>query len=308
MERLEEGGRRHSRPRRSSASSSESGLRGRGGAGYPDRPQVARRAPGSRPGARYVVANGFEADPGAQTDRHADGARPARGRGGRRARRVRGGRDAGHHRRQRSLRHGRRRGSGRPWPPPRTTATWARACWARPCALRIEVRALTGSLVTGEETVLLRALEDRRAQPDQRPPYPAVKGLWGQPTVVNNVQTLAAVPWIVTNGAEAYAAIGSADAPGTMLVQLSRRGGQAGHRGGAPGHVACATCSIVAGGAAGTLKALLVGGPTGGFLPAESLDTAAAATGRWRRPARSWAPARSSRSARRPASWSWPRC
>jgi NADH:ubiquinone oxidoreductase subunit F (NADH-binding) len=125
----------------------------------------------------------------------------------------------------------------------------------------------------GEETVLLRALEERRAQPDQRPPHPAHKGLWGEPTVVNNVETIAAVPWIVANGAGAYAAIGSADEPGTTLVQLS----------GAirtPGVVEVPTGTTlrqlidgVGGGATGTLKAVLVGGPSGGFLPPDALDT-----------------------------------
>jgi NADH-quinone oxidoreductase subunit F len=125
----------------------------------------------------------------------------------------------------------------------------------------------------GEETVLLRALEDRRAQPDQRPPYPVTKGLWGEPTVVNNVETLAAVPWIVANGAGAYAAIGASSAPGTTLVQLSgavRR----------PGVVEVPMGTSIGdiigkagGGASGRLKAVLVGGPTGGFLPADALDT-----------------------------------
>ena len=81
-------------------------------------------------------------------------------------------------------------------------------------------RELTGSFVVGEETVLLRALEDRRAQPDQRPPYPSERGLWGRPTLVSNVKTLAAVPWIVANGAGAFASLGDPEAPGTTLLQL----------------------------------------------------------------------------------------
>src|SRR3972149_4741821 len=86
--------------------------------------------------------------------------------------------------------------------------------------LRIEVRMLHGSFVVGEETVLLRALEGRRAQPDQRPPYPTETGLWGRPTAVDNVKTLAAVPWIVRHGAVAYASLGHPDDPGTTLLQL----------------------------------------------------------------------------------------
>ena len=72
----------------------------------------------------------------------------------------------------------------------------------------------------GEETVLLKALEGKRGQPEQKPPYPTEDGLFGRPTVVNNVQTLAAVPWIVRQGGAAFAAIGDPGAPGTVLVQL----------------------------------------------------------------------------------------
>jgi len=247
----------------------KSGLRGRGGAGFPTG-RKWRVAAGTHAGQRYVVANGFEADPGAQTDRllmerdpHAvvEGvALAAYAVGATQAIIVVNG------------------GYG-------TAATRLRAVIAGAEAkgylgdgllgtsvrLSIEVRELSGSLVTGEETVLLRALEDRRAQPDQRPPYPAVKGLWGQPTVVNNVQTLAAVPWIVTNGAEAYASIGSAETPGTMLVQLSGALGKPGIVE-VPLGTSLRDLLDLAGGAVGTLKALLVGGPTGGFLPAASLD------------------------------------
>jgi NADH-quinone oxidoreductase subunit F len=126
----------------------------------------------------------------------------------------------------------------------------------------------------GEETVLLKALEGRRGQPEQRPPYPSERGLFGHPTLVHNVATLAAVPWIVVNGAGAFAAIGDPAAPGTVLVQVS--GAVA-----SPGIVEVATgtplADIVelAGGviAGRSLKAVLVGGPTGGLLPSELLET-----------------------------------
>ena len=104
--------------------------------------------------------------------------------------------------------------------------------------LRVEVRELRGSFVVGEETVLLRALENKRAQPDQRPPYPTERGLWGGPRVVNNVETLAAVPWIVANGAAAFASIGDPEAPGTTLVQLTGAVRKPGIARGAARHVA----------------------------------------------------------------------
>ena len=68
----------------------------------------------------------------------------------------------------------------------------------------MEVVGVPGGMVVGEETTLLRAIENKRAQPDQRPPYPARDGLWGRPTIVNNVETLALVPWIVINGAAKF--------------------------------------------------------------------------------------------------------
>jgi NADH:ubiquinone oxidoreductase subunit F (NADH-binding) len=136
--------------------------------------------------------------------------------------------------------------------------------------LRLSVRALTGSYMLGEETVLLRALEGRRAQPDQRPPYPAQRGLHGRPTLVNNVATLAAVPWIVRNGAPAYAAIGSPVAPGTVLVHV-RRADRDGVAEVPTGTTLAAIARLLDGD--GRPKAYLVGGPTGGILPASAGDT-----------------------------------
>ena len=132
--------------------------------------------------------------------------------------------------------------------------------------LQIELRELQGAFVLGEETVLLRAIEGKRAMPDQRPPYPAVKGLWGEPTVVNNVATLASVPWIVTNGAGAFRKLGAADEPGTTLVHVTGAVKE-------PGILEVPTGTPLkaiikaSGGATGTLKAVLVGGPVG-RLPA----------------------------------------
>ena len=86
--------------------------------------------------------------------------------------------------------------------------------------ITVTVRPVQGAYMLGEETVLLKALEGKRGQPEQRPPHPAERGLFGMPTVVHNVQTLAAVPWIVRHGADAFAATGTADSPGTILVQV----------------------------------------------------------------------------------------
>ena len=137
----------------------------------------------------------------------------------------------------------------------------------------VTVRPVQGAYMLGEETVLLKALEGKRGQPEQRPPHPAERGLDGMPTVVHNPQTVAAIPWIIRNGAEAFAAIGQADAAGTILVQVRTPTGD----GIAEVPLGTPLRDIVALGgrlpAGRSLKALLVGGPSGGLLPPEVLDT-----------------------------------
>ena len=78
-----------------------------------------------------------------------------------------------------------------------------------------------GAYICGEETALLESLEGKRAQPRSRPPFPAVKGAWGRPTLLNNVETLATVPWIINNGGAAYAKLGTDKSPGTRLLTVS---------------------------------------------------------------------------------------
>src|SRR5260370_32632084 len=75
-----------------------------------------------------------------------------------------------------------------------------------------------GAYICGEETALLASLEGKRAQPRSRPPFPAVKGAWGRPTLLNNVETLATVPWIINHGAAEYASRGTEKAKGTRMV------------------------------------------------------------------------------------------
>ncbi|OZA72396.1 MAG: formate dehydrogenase, partial [Sphingomonadales bacterium 39-62-4] len=85
----------------------------------------------------------------------------------------------------------------------------------------LEVRVGAGAYVCGEETSLLNSLEGKRGEVRAKPPLPALEGLFGKPTVVNNVLTLAAVPWIMANGAAAYAAVGFGRSKGTMPIQLA---------------------------------------------------------------------------------------
>jgi NADH:ubiquinone oxidoreductase subunit F (NADH-binding) len=139
--------------------------------------------------------------------------------------------------------------------------------------ITVTVRPIQGAYMLGEETVLLKALEGKRGQPEQRPPHPAERGLFGMPTVVHNVQTVATVPWIVRHGAEAFTTTGTTDSPGTILVQLRSPGGD----GIAEVPLGTPLRDVVALGgklpAGRSLKAVLVGGPSGGLLPPDVLDT-----------------------------------
>jgi NADH:ubiquinone oxidoreductase subunit F (NADH-binding) len=140
--------------------------------------------------------------------------------------------------------------------------------------IEVSIRPVQGAYMLGEETVLLKALEGKRGQPEQRPPHPSERGLFGKPTVVQNVQTLAAVPWILANGAEAFAAIGSQASPGTILVAVRAPSGAGVAE--VPMGTTLREIVALAGPRAGAaeLKALLVGGPSGGILPADLADTA----------------------------------
>ena len=138
--------------------------------------------------------------------------------------------------------------------------------------LVMSVRPLQGSSMIGEETVLLKALAGKRGQPEQTPPYPSTVGYLGKPTVVNNVATLAAVTWIISNGAAAFRQIGDPAEPGTALVQISGSLTNAGVME-VPTGTPLAEIAAAAGGPAkgATIKALLIGGPSGGFVPANLL-------------------------------------
>ena len=85
----------------------------------------------------------------------------------------------------------------------------------------IEIRLGAGAFVCGEETALLQSIEGHRGMPQPRPPFPAVKGLWGKPTVINNVETWANIPAIITRGGEWFASIGTADSHGTKVFALT---------------------------------------------------------------------------------------
>lgn len=247
------------------------GLRGRGGAGFP----AARkwRTVLDQPPPRVVVANGDEGDPGSYVDRllmesdphrlleglaltcFAVGARHAvvfvrseypRARR-RLVRAVGEAYDAGH---------------------------LGQRVHGTDVALHVDVVEGAGSYVSGEETALLNGLEGLRGVVRPRPPYPTEHGLHGLPTVVHNVETLAAVPWIVRHGGDAYARLGTAEETGTLVVSLSegfaRPGAYEVQIGVTLRHVVLGLGHGLREGRA--LRALQVGGPLGGFLGPGDLD------------------------------------
>jgi NADH-quinone oxidoreductase subunit F len=87
--------------------------------------------------------------------------------------------------------------------------------------LDIIVHPGAGAYICGEETALLESLEGKRGNPRLKPPFPAVQGLYGCPTIINNVETLASIPWIINNGGETYAKIGIGKSTGTRLISAS---------------------------------------------------------------------------------------
>ncbi|OQY58502.1 MAG: NADH-quinone oxidoreductase subunit F, partial [Desulfobacteraceae bacterium 4572_88] len=141
--------------------------------------------------------------------------------------------------------------------------------------LEIEVFQGSGAFVCGEETALIQSIEGKRGMPQHRPPYPVEKGLWGQPTVINNVKTLASVPPILERGADWYRSIGTESSPGTAIFSVV---GDVIHPGlvEIPMGVTLRTLIFdVCGGISDKkkFKAVQIGGPSGGCLPEEFLDT-----------------------------------
>ena len=142
-------------------------------------------------------------------------------------------------------------------------------------AFDIEVRVGAGAYICGEETSLLESLEGRRGQVRAKPPLPAIAGLFGKPTVVNNVLSLAAVPWILAHGGAAYAALGVGRSLGTLAVQLAGNVLRGGLIELAFGVTLRALIEEWGGGTASgrAFRAVQVGGPLGAYFPESLLET-----------------------------------
>lgn len=139
----------------------------------------------------------------------------------------------------------------------------------------IEVRMGGGAYVCGEETALIESIEGHRGEPRFKPPFPGVEGLWKQPTVVNNVETFAALPEILSKGADWFSAIGAGSYPGTKVLTLS---GDVNNRICIEVPTNTTVREVVyefGGGIRGgkALKAVQIGGTSGAFIPASMIDT-----------------------------------
>lgn len=138
----------------------------------------------------------------------------------------------------------------------------------------VKVHRGAGAFVCGEETSLLRSLEGKPGEPRARPPYPAVKGLWGKPTNINNVETWANVPLIVNKGAAAFASIGTEGSKGTKIFSLVGKVNNTGLVEVPMGVTLRDIIYKVGGGIPGgkRFKAVQTGGPSGGCIPEQYLD------------------------------------
>ncbi len=246
-----------------------SGLRGRGGAGFPThRKWVTVRAQDAE--KKYVVCNGDEGDPGAFMDRMLMESYPYRVLEGMAvAARCVGAKEGYLYIRAEYPLAIKRIGEA------------IEKCVERgylgdgilgsDFSLHLKIVAGAGAFVCGEETALIASIEGRRGMPKLRPPYPAIKGLWSSPTLINNVETYAAVPWILRNGAEAYASIGTDGSKGTKVFALAGKVARGGLIEVPMGISIRQVVDEIGGGVAGglNLKAVQVGGPSGGCVPAD---------------------------------------
>jgi len=139
----------------------------------------------------------------------------------------------------------------------------------------IELRFGAGAFVCGEETALLASIEGNRGMPVPRPPFPAVKGLWGKPTVINNVETWANIPMILLKGGEWFASIGTAGSKGTKVFALTGKINNSGLIEVPMGTTLREIIYDIGGGirAGRKFKAVQTGGPSGGVITADYLDT-----------------------------------
>ena len=250
-----------------------SSLRGRGGAGFPTATKwgFARSAPGD---IKYLVCNGDEGDPGAFMDRSLLEGDPHNILEGMLIAAYAIGASKGYAYIRAeyplALEY-----FGKALNDARQKGYLGNNILGTDFSFDIKIKEGAGAFVCGEETALLASIEGQRGMPRIRPPFPAIKGVFGKPTVINNVETLSNLPWIINNGGAAYMAIGTQQSKGTKVFALA--GAVA--RGGLveiPMGMSIRRLLEDIGGGSKTgrpLKAVQLGGPSGGCIPESLFDT-----------------------------------
>ncbi|MBE6111715.1 MAG: NADH-quinone oxidoreductase subunit NuoF [Peptococcaceae bacterium] len=251
----------------------KSGIRGRGGAGFPTGKKW-KFAAGYQSAEKYVVVNADEGDPGAFMDRSVLEGDPhsileAMAIGGYAIGAthgfiyVRAEYPIAVHRLEVAIAQAREVG------------LLGKNIMGTGFDFDIDIRLGAGAFVCGEETALLTSVEGKRGEPRPRPPFPAEKGLWGVPTFVNNVETLANIPVIFTKGGEAFASVGTAGSKGTKVFAMAGKVNNIGLVEVPMGTTLREMIYDIGGGIPDgkAFKAAQTGGPSGGCLPASALDT-----------------------------------
>jgi NADH:ubiquinone oxidoreductase subunit F (NADH-binding)/(2Fe-2S) ferredoxin len=251
----------------------DSGIRGRGGAGFPTgvKWEFAFKSPGDE---KYLICNGDEGDPGAFMDASIMEGDPHAVIEGM----LIGSYAIGAHEGYIYVR------AEYPQAVKRLTMAIADAeargflgddVFGTGWRFHVHLKLGAGAFVCGEETALIASIEGKRGMPRTRPPYPAVSGLWGKPTNINNVETLATIPWIITHGADQYAALGAERSRGTKAFSLAGKIVNGGLAEVPMGSTLRHIIFDVGGGIKDgrEFKAVQLGGPSGGCLPASLLET-----------------------------------
>jgi len=246
----------------------DSGLRGRGGAGFPtgQKWKFGRQAPGD---VKYVVCNADEGDPGAFMDRSVLEGDPHTVLEGMMIAAYAIGASHGYiycraeyplavKRLKRAIVLLREKGY------------LGKNVFGSAMCFDVKLKEGAGAFVCGAETALIASIEGKRGTPRPRPPFPAVKGLWGKPTSINNVETFANVPWIILNGADKYAAWGTEKSKGTKVFAVAGRALRTGLVEVPMGITIGEVVNEVCGGIKEDkrFKAVQMGGPSGGCIPA----------------------------------------
>lgn len=249
-----------------------SGLRGRGGAGFPTgaKWEFSRRAKGS---PKYIICNADEGDPGAYMDRSLMEGNPHRVLEGMIIGAYAIGAEEGYiyirDEYPLALKH-----ITLAIKQAEDVGILGRNILGTDFSLKIHISKGAGAFVCGEETALIASIEGRIGEPRQRPPFPAVKGLWGKPTNINNVETWGNIPIIIEKGADWFCKIGSNGSKGTKIFSLVGKINNTGLVEVPMGITLREVIFDIGGGIPGgkEFKAVQTGGPSGGCIPKEKLD------------------------------------